>query len=289
MDVFLAPCFYFSKILTITPRLPQIGFIWSVADHAFEGNVQELKEYHAEHNKFDVPVKTNKKLAAFVSRVRSAYANKQEGRPQHDLTDDKINQLNAIGFKWDFKKSRKRASAESSTAMEYDTMYNLLLEFKQQYGHTKVNRLIKEWQKGIGEPTKKEFRRLPVFLTYARKQHIEFQEGRPSMLDAEKIKQLSELGVEWKMPPNVPRKNSGGEGEHTIIYRNQAYEVVLLSNLSLCSLIFSLYYPASRKKKPKLSQELELNVDGMATAGIVLPALPSPDPNLTPGQNTLTI
>ena len=169
-----------------------------------------MKDYHAEHNKFDVPVKTNKKLAAFVSRVRSAYANKQEGRAQNDLTDEKINQLNAIGFKWDFKKSRKRAAAESSTAMEYDTMYNLLLEFKQQYGHTKVNRLIKEWQKGVGEPSKKEFRRLPVFLTYARKQHIEFQEGRPSMLDAEKIKQLSELGVEWKMPPNVPRRNTGG-------------------------------------------------------------------------------
>lgn len=256
MDVFLS-LIPFSKILTIiyTNTLStQIGFIWSVADHAFEGNVQELKDYHAEHNKFDVPVKTNKKLAAFVSRVRSAYANKQEGRAQNDLTDEKINQLNAIGFKWDFKKSRKRAAAESSTAMEYDTMYNLLLEFKQQYGHTKVNRLIKEWQKGIGEPKNVSYRRLPVFLTYARKQHIEFQEGRPSMLDAEKIKQLSELGVEWKMPPNVPRRNTGGE--------------------------------ASRKKKPKIelpSQELELNVGGMATA-VVLPALPSPDPNLT-GQS----
>lgn len=207
--MFFFPCHPHNN-LCLSLILLQIGFIWSVADHAFEGNVQELKEYHAEHNKFDVPVKTNKKLAAFVSRVRSAYANKQEGRAQNDLTDEKINQLNAIGFKWDFKKSRKRAAAESSTTMEYDTMYNLLLEFKQQYGHTKVNRLIKEWQKGVGEPSKKEFRRLPVFLTYARKQHIEFQEGRPSMLDAEKIKQLSELGVEWKMPPNVPRRNTGG-------------------------------------------------------------------------------
>ena len=73
-----------------SPTLAQIGFIWSVADHIFVGNIEEMKLYHAENETFDIPVKTNKKLASFVSRVRTAYANKKEGRAQHDLTDDKI-------------------------------------------------------------------------------------------------------------------------------------------------------------------------------------------------------
>ena len=67
-----------------------------MADHVFQAHLEELKQYHAENDTFDVPVKENKKLAAFVSRVRTAYANKQEGRAQQDLTDRKIEQLNAV-------------------------------------------------------------------------------------------------------------------------------------------------------------------------------------------------
>jgi len=187
--------------------LNKIGFVWCVADHVFQANVEGLKQYHAENNKFDVSVKENKKLAAFVSRARTAYANKQEGRAQHDLTDEKIAQLDAIGFKWGFKKSRKRKTS-TSNAFDFDTQIAILQEFKDEYGHTKVNKLIKEWQKGEGEPSKKEYRRLPVFLTFARKEYISFAEGQPSLIDAEKIKALTKLGVEWKKPQ---RKNTGGE------------------------------------------------------------------------------
>jgi hypothetical protein len=226
-------------------------------------------------------MKTNKKLAAFVSRIRTAYAAKIEGLPQHDLTNEKVDQLNAIGFKWNLKKSRKRTSSSKPTAsMDYDTMYNLLLEFKQQYGHAKVNKLIKEWQKGIGEPAKKEFRRLPVFLTHVRKgrcgnpvlfiscvtrhkaqvltQHdhfpqmmlieefILYQQGQPSTLDAEKIKNLSALGLEWKQPPNVPRKNTGGE--------------------------------TSRKKKPKIEPPSQEDFAGFDVGEPGLPPLAVPSP-----------
>ncbi len=170
--------------------LEKMGFVWCVADHVFQANIEDLKQYHAENKKWDVPVKQNKKLAAFVSRVRSAYANKQEGRAQHDLTDEKIAQLDAIGFKWGFKKSRKR-SASTSNAFDFDTQIAILQEFKDEYGHTKVNKLIKQWQKGEGEPSKKEYRRLPVFLTFARKEYISFAEGQPSLIDAEKIKALT--------------------------------------------------------------------------------------------------
>ena len=50
-----------------------------------------------------------------------------------------------------------------------------------------------------------------MFLTFARKEYISFAEGQPSLIDAEKIKALTDLGLEWKQPAHVPRKNTGGE------------------------------------------------------------------------------
>ncbi|KAL7493010.1 hypothetical protein ACHAWT_003534 [Skeletonema menzelii] len=240
--------------------LNKIGFVWCVADHVFQANVEELKQYHAENNTFDISLKENKKLSAFVSRVRSAYANKQDGRAQHDLTDEKIAQLDAIGFKWDFKKSRRKRKESTSTAFDFDTQIALLEEFKAEHGHTKVNKLIKEWQKGNGEPSKKEYRRLP--------KRVHLVCG-----GAAKFKALTDLGLEWKQPAHVPRKNTGGE--------------------------------ASRKKKPKIEvsshdQEFaaaaaELDVEAELpplAVNVHVPALPSPhipndDAKFDDGRSTM--
>jgi hypothetical protein len=156
-----------------------------------------------------------------------------------------------IGFKWDFKKSRKR---KSSTSTEYDTQYALLLEFKNEYGHTKVNKLIKEWQKGEGEPSRKEFRRLPVFLTFVRKEYIAYVEGQPSSLDAEKVKQLEELGIEWKQPPSIPRKNTGGE-----ISRKKKKSKI-----------------ESKDQESYVAAELDVEAELPLLAATVMPTLPSP-------------
>eukprot|EP00574_Skeletonema_japonicum_P000284 CAMPEP_0201738740 /NCGR_PEP_ID=MMETSP0593-20130828/45410_1 /ASSEMBLY_ACC=CAM_ASM_000672 /TAXON_ID=267983 /ORGANISM="Skeletonema japonicum, Strain CCMP2506" /LENGTH=562 /DNA_ID=CAMNT_0048232967 /DNA_START=150 /DNA_END=1838 /DNA_ORIENTATION=- len=231
-------------------------------------NVEGLKQYHAENNKFDVSVKENKKLAAFVSRARTAYANKQEGRAQHDLTDEKIDQLDAIGFKWGFKKSRKRKTS-TSNAFDFDTQIAILQEFKDEYGHTKVNKLIKEWQKGEGEPSKKEYRRLPVFLTFARKEYISFAEGQPSLIDAEKINALTELGVEWKQPPGIPRKNTGGEATRKKKHKIEA--------------------PSHEEEYKLAAAELDVEAElPPLSASAHVPVLPSPHlPRVGDGQSTM--
>lgn len=157
-----------------------------------------------------------------------------------------------IGFKWEFK-SRKRSASKAAKTFDYDSQIALLREFESEYGHTKVNKLIKEWQKGIGQPSKNEYRRLPVFLTYVRKEHIAYVEGQPTTINEQKIKALEDLGVEWKKPASVPRKSTGGE--------------------------------ATRKKKPKIeapsrvsglfgdaSAELEVDVPLLP----LVPAIPSP-------------
>jgi hypothetical protein len=155
--------------------------------------------------------------------------------------------------------------SSTSSSTEFDTQYALLLEFKNEYGHTKVNRLIKEWQKGEGEPSKKEFRRLPVFLTFVRKEYIAYVEGQPSTLDAEKVKLLEAVGIEWKQPSSVPRKNTGGEASR-------------------------------KKKKPKIESqeqeyaEAELDVEAeLPPLAATVPTLPSPHvtTDIVDGESTM--
>jgi hypothetical protein len=90
-------------------------------------------------------------------------------------------------------------------------MYNHLVSFKEIYGHTKVNKLEKEWKKGLSVPPKKVYRRLPLFLSFLRKEQLLFAAGHPCSLDEEKIRLLTELGVEWRKPLSEPRKSTGGE------------------------------------------------------------------------------
>ena len=125
------------------------------------------------------------------------------------MTDDRINKLNSINFSWDMKRKQRKSTTRDT--VKFDVMYNHLVSFKETYGHTKVNKLEKEWKAGNGIPEKKVYRRLPLFLAFARKEKLLFDEGQPCSLDGEKVRMLTELGVEWKKPASEPRKNSGGE------------------------------------------------------------------------------
>lgn len=107
-------------------------------------------------------------------------------------------------------KRKPRKSATHDT-VKFDVMYEHLVSFKETYGHTKVNKMEKEWKKGISVPEKKVYRRLPLFLSFARKEQLLFAEGKPCSLDEEKVRLLTELGVEWRKPSSEPRKSTGGE------------------------------------------------------------------------------
>lgn len=92
------------------------------------------------------------------------------------------------------------------------------------------------------------------------------------MIDAEKIRALTDLGLEWKQPAHVPRKNTGGE--------------------------------ASRKKKPKIeassreqefvaaAAELDVEAELPPLQNVHVPALPSPhvpndDAKFDDGRHTM--
>ena len=127
----------------------------------------------------------------------------------YKVTDDRINRLNSINFTWEMK--RKPRKTTTNNTVKFDIMYEHLVSFKETYGHLKVNKMEKEWKKGIGAPKHKVFRRLPLFVAFVRKEQLAFVQGQPCSLDEEKIRLLTELGLEWRMPPSQPRKSTGGE------------------------------------------------------------------------------
>lgn len=101
-----------------------------------------------------------------------------------------------------------KGRSTANATVKFDIMYNHLVSFKETYGHTKVNKLEKEWKKGISVPTKKVYRRLPLFLAFLRKEQLLFASGQPcTTLDEEKVRLLTELGVEWRRPLSEPRRS----------------------------------------------------------------------------------
>ncbi|ACI64317.1 predicted protein [Thalassiosira pseudonana CCMP1335] len=188
--------------------LNRIGFIWSVKDYIWDNNFNELTRYVVEHDTFDISMKENPKLSRFVSGLRTAMYRKKAGLVEHELTDEKIERLNSINFDWGHVRQPKTQKAPP--ACQFDKQFPILVSFKETYGHCNVNKLIKEWKKGTSVPERKEYRRLGVFMAAMRKEHLLFLEGKPCSLDEEKVRMLTELGVEWKKPASEPRANTGG-------------------------------------------------------------------------------
>lgn len=233
--------------------------MWSVADQSWDKNFEELRNHYAKYETYHVAHKQSRKLAQFVSRLRTAMNHKNQGLVQTEcecvllsfllvfclfcrceggrggaskshrprtcvpishsryahrfslvetVTDERIRRLDSINFTWGIKrKLRKNANNET---VQFDVMYEHLTSFRETYGHTMVNKMEKEWKRGTSAPAQKVFRRLPLFLAFVRKEQLLYAEGRPCSLDEEKVRKLTELGVEWRRPVSEPRKSTGG-------------------------------------------------------------------------------
>jgi len=90
-------------------RLKEIGFKWIVIDYD-EANVKRCFELEVFKNKFghcNVPCKysANPPLGSWCDNMRTAYNKIQKGeRPRHNISRDRIERLERIGFKWLMKR-----------------------------------------------------------------------------------------------------------------------------------------------------------------------------------------
>lgn len=82
---------------------------WSLreANGSWENWIKELRKYKDKHGDIDVPLKYchNPGLGAFVNRQRTEYRKLQQGL-QTSLTQERIQSLNEMGFKWAIRVSR---------------------------------------------------------------------------------------------------------------------------------------------------------------------------------------
>ncbi len=104
--------------------LESIGFGWqgNINDEKWLSMYQELKDYYAEHADSNVPDSSKEypKLAKWVSAMRSR-------RKLDKLDDERIRLLDELNFSW---KLRDRG--------EWEDNLDLILAFREKYGHTNI-------------------------------------------------------------------------------------------------------------------------------------------------------
>ena len=168
--------------------LKQIGFKWSMREVGngssnWNNWLQQLRAYKDEHGDTDVPLKypKNSALGAFVNRQRTEYRKKQQGI-HSSLTEERMESLNELGFKWQMRVSRT----------PWEQRLRELREFKERHGHCNV------------PSTWSENQPLAYWVFKQRGQYRMYKQGVESgtrnsrcSMTADRIAQLDLIGFEW--------------------------------------------------------------------------------------------
>ncbi|GFH47089.1 hypothetical protein CTEN210_03564 [Chaetoceros tenuissimus] len=146
----------------------------------FDDYFRDLKAYKAKHGDCCVPAtdKNHKKLRGWVSRLRMVRAGTMhENRPSVQLTEERIKELDNIGFRWRGCKT-------------FDEYINDLQEFKAKHGHCDVPYRYPE-NKSLGHWVGK-IRRMKLGKAA--------DKGGPDQkLTKERIAQLERMDFNWRL------------------------------------------------------------------------------------------
>ena len=87
-------------------KLLEIGFVFDLQEEAWNSKYERLLKYYEEHN--DCLVRQDEpELGRWVAQMRAAYKKFIAGK-NSQLTEDRIDKLNAIGFVWNTRVRRKK-------------------------------------------------------------------------------------------------------------------------------------------------------------------------------------
>ena len=113
-------------VLTIEKisQLDSIGFVWNVLDAKWTERYERLVAYNKRYNSTCVPrsYTAGLQLGTWVNNQRSNFNTKNS-----QLTTDRINRLNSIGFVWNFHDA------------QWIEMYDRLVAYKKKYKSTCVS------------------------------------------------------------------------------------------------------------------------------------------------------
>jgi len=164
-------------------RLEKIGFKWKVvdSDKKFEKHCQDVETFKKKFGHCDVPgqYSADPSLGSWCSTMRHTYHLVQQGKPtQPNLSQDRIERLEEIGFKWkgvDFDKKFEKRCLD-------------LEAFKKKFGHCDVP------QQYSVDPS------LGSWCSRMRYTYNQIQQGKPTKikLSQDRIERLEEIGFKWK-------------------------------------------------------------------------------------------
>ncbi len=121
----------------------------------------------------------NPALGYWVNEQRSQYRRFVDKKPSY-MTEDKIQALKEIGFKWSMREVGNGTS-------NWDDWLKQLRAYKDEHGDTDVS------LKYAKNPS------LGAFVNRQRTEYRKMQQGAQSSLTEERIKSLDELGFKWQM------------------------------------------------------------------------------------------
>ena len=171
-------------------KLDALGFEWTrgpsyhdrLHKFTFDDYVRDLKAYKAKHGHCYVPhlYKDNKKpLGVWVYKIRAIRAGTRQfsNRPYLKLNEERITELDSIGFKWRGCKT-------------FDEYMVDLRQFKAKHGHCDVPFLYSE-NKSLG---------FWVGKIRRKKLGKDVDNGSPDhKLTKERILQLDKMGFNWRL------------------------------------------------------------------------------------------
>jgi len=159
-------------------RLEKIGFKWN-ATETFEERCRDLEAFKSEFGHCNVPSKytVNPSLGTWCSNIRCTYNQIQRGQtPKRNLTQDQIERLEEIGFKWKLIET-------------FEQKCHDLEAFKSEFGHCNVP------YKYSANPS------LGYWCSNIRYSYNQIRQGEtPSRnLTRDQIERLKEIGFKWKL------------------------------------------------------------------------------------------
>ncbi|KAL7549857.1 hypothetical protein ACHAWF_013118 [Thalassiosira exigua] len=173
--------------------LESLGFVWkaervgvnranNLKSH-WERRLEELREFKKVHGHCNVPIRGNEELGKFVMNQRYYYKTRSQGQ-KNSLTPERIRDLEELGFVWSIKGKRGHDGEFLSNEEKWERNVEELKKFKEKFGHVNVSR-------------KGEHTELGQFVGNQRYCYRRRLKGEPSSLTDERIKILSDLGLEW--------------------------------------------------------------------------------------------
>ncbi len=196
-------------------RLDEIGFEWTPRDSVWTEGFEKLLVYKTAYGNVDVPKSPITELGTWVSVQRKA-------KSRGEITQEKLQQLNEIGFIWDVRESR------------WDEMFRQLCTYKETHGHLN----IPTSSTGLGSWV-----------------HIQRRAKRNGKLSEEKTRRLDEVGFAWDFI------DSGWEEKYNelVAYRDKYGNINVPASLS--GLRNWISAQRSHKRKGEISEERVLLLD----------------------------